>query len=422
MFDCLAERTALITVNPDSSNLAGQIADELPGSLAMEESPVRLAVTESNDGLWRCEVGVWQGGKPQDSIFRFVKRDFAKDDAFNVVMVVPTGIGAEIGGHAGDATPAATLIASVCDTLVTHPNVLNASDIIQVPANALYVEGSVISRLLMGTAGLRNTRSNRVLVIIQEHEDDLFRSMAYNAVNAARAIYGMNVSGIVEIDPAFRMVAEYTASGMAAGRVHGLCYLWDILDRHQGEYDAVAITSIIEVPANFHRDYYEQRGEMVNPWGGVEAILTHAVSLKYGVPAAHSPMLESREIAEIDLGIVDSRMAAEAISMSFLQSVLRGLQKSPRVNVDSDEAFNTSLNAGDIDCLVIPDGVFGHPDHRRSSTGDDCCGGQREPEPHAERPRHLTMGTGAIPPGREFLGGSRTSGHFAGRPRSDVCP
>ena len=63
-----------------------------------------------------------------DSIFRFVRRKVENTDSFNAVLLVPTGIGAEIGGHAGDATPVAKLLAEACDTLVTHPNVVNASD------------------------------------------------------------------------------------------------------------------------------------------------------------------------------------------------------------------------------------------------------------------------------------------------------
>lgn len=50
--------------------------------------------------------------------------------------------------------PVAALAASVVDTLVTHPNLLNASDIMELPANAFYVEGSVTSRL-MTEASLR---------------------------------------------------------------------------------------------------------------------------------------------------------------------------------------------------------------------------------------------------------------------------
>lgn len=59
------------------------------------------------------------------------------------VFIVPTGIGCSIGGHAGDATPAAKLIASCCDTLLVHPNVVNASDINEMTNNMWYVEGSV---------------------------------------------------------------------------------------------------------------------------------------------------------------------------------------------------------------------------------------------------------------------------------------
>ena len=129
---------------------------------------------------------------PIPSIFEFRKRPFENSEHFNVVFLVPTGINATIGGHAGDAGPVARLLASVCDTLILHPNVVNASDINEMPENALYVEGSVICRLLMGTAGLRRVRSNRVLVVIDRHEEIAYSNAAINAVNAARACYGFD--------------------------------------------------------------------------------------------------------------------------------------------------------------------------------------------------------------------------------------
>ena len=123
--------------------------------------PIRFAVTESCGELWHCELGVQVGEASADAIFGFHKRPRKDAADFNVLMLVPTGIGAEVGGHAGDASPAAALLASVCDTLITHPNVLNASDIIQVPDNALYVEGSLITQMMLGTVALRRVRSNR---------------------------------------------------------------------------------------------------------------------------------------------------------------------------------------------------------------------------------------------------------------------
>ena len=290
----------------------------------------------------------------------FNARTAESADTFNVVMLVPTGIGAKVGGHAGDATAAATLLSGVCDTLVTHPNVFNASDIIQIPPNALYVEGSLITQLMMGAIGLRRVRNNRLLVLIQAHEDELFVNAAINSVNAARASYGLNAN-IVEVDPRFRMISEYTPSGTAAGRIEGIEYVFDLLDSRLGEFDAVAITSVVEVPLELHENYYRLVDDVVNPWGGVEAMLTHAISLRYSLPSAHAPMLESRYIAEADFGVVDPRMAAEVISLAFLQCVLRGLQRSPAVTAVDGATIAGSIQSANVSCLVIPDGCIGLP-------------------------------------------------------------
>lgn len=39
------------------------------------------------------------------------------------MMIVPTGVGASIGGFAGDALPVARALSTVVDCLITHPNV-----------------------------------------------------------------------------------------------------------------------------------------------------------------------------------------------------------------------------------------------------------------------------------------------------------
>ncbi len=295
-------------------------------------------------------------------LFELRRRVVENTDRFNAVLLVPTGIGAEIGGHAGDAGPVATLLAAVCDRLITHPNVVNASDIIDLPANAWYVEGSVISRLLLGGVGLRPARNNRLLVVIGHHSDELFVNAAINSVNAARASYGLTVPQIIRLDAGFEMDSSYSGSGRAAGQVRGLEQVFAALDSRRGGYDAVAITSQICVPPGYHADYFDSRGEMVNPWGGVEAMLTHALSARYAVPTAHSPMLETQEIANADPGIVDPRMAAEAVSLALLQCILKGLQRSPAIVTEPAAMERPGvITAEDVSCLVIPDGCIGLP-------------------------------------------------------------
>jgi hypothetical protein len=331
--------------------------------------PIRFLVSETTSASYRCELGVLSGlsGPTRErvgSIFDFVPRGGENARSFNAVLLVPTGIGCSIGGHAGDANPVAGLLASVCDTLVTHPNVVNASDVNELPANGLYVEGSVITRLLMGGCALQPVRANRVLAVIDEHPDPVFTHAAVNSVSAARASFGLNCPAVVRLEPPPRVRSEYAPSGRAMGVVDRLEGLIAVMERYRGEYDALAVSTQVAMPASYPVEYYLAQGDMINPWGGVEALFTHALSTLYDVPSAHSPMYGSLEetVAELRLGILDPRMAAEIISVGFFLCVLKGLQRSPRIVRDVGPGGRPGLlTAADLACLVIPDGCIGLP-------------------------------------------------------------
>ena len=73
-------------------------------------------------------------------------------------------------------------------------------------------------------------------------------------------------------------------------------------------------------------------------------------------------MLESTEVLEIQLGRVDPRMAAEAVSASFLHCVLKGLHRSPRIVSERTRLTNPNvITVTDVSCLVIPDACVGLP-------------------------------------------------------------
>ena len=343
-----------------------------------EGIPIRFAVTKSDSEKYHCELGILTGlgdacisgptsssfvGLRRTSIFEFSRREVENTDKFNAVMIVPTGIGAEIGGHAGDAGPAARLLAGACDTLITHPNVVNASDINELPENGLYVEGSVISNLLMGTVGLEKVRANRVMLVIDKNEDERISELAINSASAARATLGLECPVVVKMDAPIDMRAEYSSSGRAVGRIEGLERLCEVMAKHRLEFDAVAINSKIGIPKELYAEYFQsKKGEIINPWGGVEAMLTHAVTMLFGVPAAHSPMAEDMDEANALFGIVDPRISAEAVSTCFLHCILKGLHRSPRIITDKMVFTHPGvLTAADISCLVIPDGCVGLP-------------------------------------------------------------
>jgi hypothetical protein len=110
-----------------------------------------------------------------------------KNTEMNVVMIIPTGIGCEIGGHCGDGNAPARLLGACCDHLVLHPNVVNASDINEMPENTLYVEGNHLDRFLQGKLFLQKVKSNKVLVVVNKAD---YQSI--NAVSAARTTIGLD--------------------------------------------------------------------------------------------------------------------------------------------------------------------------------------------------------------------------------------
>jgi hypothetical protein len=82
-----------------------------------------------------------------------------------VVSIIPTGVGCSIGGFAGDAGPAARLLAAATDYLITNPNAVNASNFIRLDDNVVYTEGYCIDLFSRGLVNLYLPYANRVGVI-----------------------------------------------------------------------------------------------------------------------------------------------------------------------------------------------------------------------------------------------------------------
>ena len=117
-----------------------------------DQTPIRFAVTESSRNSFRYEIGILDGSEPvgphQCSTFiPAAMRTRARSTLCSSCLPASARRSADM--------PVTRLrsrssLASVCDTLITHPNVVNASDLNEMPANGLYVEGSLLSRFLLG--------------------------------------------------------------------------------------------------------------------------------------------------------------------------------------------------------------------------------------------------------------------------------
>lgn len=266
----------------------------------------------------------------------------------NIVMIVPTGLGCEIGGHAGDANPAAKLLASCCDNLIVHPNVVNASDINEMTENMLYVDGFMLDEFLEGKIKLEKVHQNKILLVVNKPAPP----ETINAASAARATIGADIV-IVEMNTPLRMVGRIE-NGIATGDYYGVKELANQLTPY--DYDVLAISSAIHIERETKMNYYRNGG--VNPWGGIEAITSRAISKLIGRPVAHAPYEDIKVTEDPELvcfnEVVDPRIAPEVVSVAFMHCILKGLHKAPCIS-------DRGLSNKDIDFMVSPYGCIGRP-------------------------------------------------------------
>jgi hypothetical protein len=363
----LYEEQIRIPLPAQGDQLLSHLAAHLGENLPADAMPLRLVATRTGEAQIDCEIGVLVGlahyhPARSRSVLDFRPRTHESCERFTTVLIVPTGIDADIGGHAGDAGPVARLLAAASDRLITHPNVVNGADINEMPENTLYVEGSVLTRLIMGTAGLALVRANRVLPLVQEHPEAAIWHTLVNAVSAAYGAGGFPCLPVVPLPVDLVMTPHVSpASGRATGVIEGFDALCELIEKRLGTFEAIAISSVVDVPEEVQRAYF-MGDKGINPFGGIEALLTHAVALLYDMPAAHAPMYDTFEIMNGDEGIYEPRKAAEGSSFACIHSVIKGLSRSPRIVTGAAALTGRGVvSAEDVSCLVIPDGCLGLP-------------------------------------------------------------
>ncbi|XP_043702603.1 uncharacterized lipoprotein syc1174_c-like isoform X3 [Telopea speciosissima] len=140
---------------------------------------------------------------------------------YTSVMIVPTGVGASIGGFAGDALPVARTLASVVDCLISHPNVLNAAMLYWPLPNVLYVEGHALDRFAQGSWALQPIHRNKqVGLVLDAGIEEELRIRHLQVADATRASLGLPVVEYVVTDTPLQVEKWVDhRSGQSTGRI-----------------------------------------------------------------------------------------------------------------------------------------------------------------------------------------------------------
>ncbi|MBD2178487.1 DUF3326 domain-containing protein [Pseudanabaena sp. FACHB-1998] len=273
-------------------------------------------------------------------------------NTFNVLLLVPTGIKAAIGGYAGDALPVARAIASISDHVITHPNVLNGASLYWSMPNVLYTEGYALDRMAKGEWGLRKVRANRIGVILDRGMESDLELRHRQAITAAQATLGLNISDVLVTDCALGVELRSGDSGATWGTIANL----DSLLRAAEKLIKVSKVEAIAVVARFPDDpdsealqNYRQ-GKGVDALAGAEAVISHAIVREFAIPCAHAPALQSLPLD----ATVSPRAAAEELGYTFLPCVLVGLSRAPKIISNRNLLKPSDITSDDIHAIVTP--------------------------------------------------------------------
>lgn len=274
---------------------------------------------------------------------------------YTAVLIVPTGIGAAIGGYAGDALPVARVLASLCDRLITHPNVLNGAQLYWPIPNALYVEGYALDRFAAGDWGLQPVRQNRIAIVLDSAIEPELCLRHRQVADAARATLGLSLTDAIVTDAPLDVELRQAASGASWGTIGNPGSLLRAADRAISQAGATAIAVVARFPDDTDSVALQnyRQGSGVDALAGAEAVISHLVVRHFQIPCAHAPALSPLPPDPE----VSPRAAAEELGYTFLPCVLVGLSRAPQLAIAPGSS--EVIRADCVDAVVIPASACG---------------------------------------------------------------
>jgi hypothetical protein len=271
---------------------------------------------------------------------------------FTVVLIVPTGVGAAIGGYAGDALPVARAIAQVSDRLITHPNVLNGAQLYWSLENTYYVEGYGLDRFAANQWGLRPVRQNKVGLLLDQGIEPELRLRHLQVADATRATLGLTLTDYVVTDTPLEVQLRTADSGASWGTIGNPGSLLRAAEKliNQGGAEAIAVVARFPDDQGSIELQNYRHGAGVDHLAGAEAVISHLIVRNFQIPAAHAPALKPLPVDPE----ISPRAAAEELGYTFLPCVLVGLARAPQFITETHAFESETIWAESIDVAIVP--------------------------------------------------------------------
>lgn len=267
-----------------------------------------------------------------------------------ISFVVPTGIGAKIGGFAGDASAYARKFAQYFDVIV-NPNVVNAALFSGITQGMIYCEGFFLDKFFENKIKLKKRQnSHKIGVIFDKAIKKDVLNVHINTIHAIKTVYDYDILPyiITKENVGLRFYKE--ENGGSFGDVLNPQTLIDaglkLKKMNATELCVVCNFDDSNVVDNDSENYI--MGEGVDIVGGVEAIISHYMSSKLELMTVHAPAFND---FEIEKRLVSPKSASEFVTLTYLPCLFFGLQYAPII---AEKNAKDAIGVKDLRALILP--------------------------------------------------------------------
>ena len=190
-------------------------------------------------------------------------------DPLPTLLIIPTGIGCSVGGYAGDAIPAARLLASASDCLITHPNVMNGGSLYWPEISIQYVEGYSLNLFAAGEVCLKPVRQQKVGLLLDAGLESDLKKRHLQVADGCVASLGLNIGPVITTERAIRINLKKGLSGSSWGNIEEP----DVLLRSAEKLKKAGATAIAVV-TRFPDDSDELETKLYRQGNGVDLMLS----------------------------------------------------------------------------------------------------------------------------------------------------
>lgn len=266
-----------------------------------------------------------------------------------IAISIPTGIGADIGGYAGDFGYIAREFSKYFHVII-NPNAVNGGILSAINYDMSYLEGYLFDEFLKGSISITPKKSyetNKIGVVFDSAIPKNILNVHLNTLSALKMVQGINTFAIEYTDEPIGVEIKIQ-NGISTGKLNNPNALLKAASNLiQKGAQAIAVVCF------FGQDYEDENysnAQGIDPIGGIEAVISHLIAKEFQIPTAHAPAFCEIDISE---KIENPKVSSELISSTYLPCIMQGLSIAPQISK------NGEITSKDVKYLIVPYDALG---------------------------------------------------------------